>query len=173
MAATKQDVDNWIKRAKSEGYKYIISVCDTWDYDDYPVFCKDELEMEKEKIKHNNVNMQRINEIIKIDNDIDLGLPKKNSEPFTHKIVFVVSQFDESNIIRGNDLNDLINDYIGSSYLKDILDTESLKDVPKEIGAYSADLKILTTTCNHHEDPTEYDMSIWLENIKKIELKYD
>jgi len=41
MTATRQDVNHWIKIAKKNNHKYIISVCDTWDYDDYPVFFDD------------------------------------------------------------------------------------------------------------------------------------
>jgi len=42
MAATREDVDRWIKAAKVNGFKYIISACDTFDWDDYPVYCKSE-----------------------------------------------------------------------------------------------------------------------------------
>lgn len=68
MASTRQDVDRWIQTAKDEGYKYIISVCDTWDYEDYPVFCKDKKELDEEIPKY-RVNMQRINEVITINED--------------------------------------------------------------------------------------------------------
>jgi len=70
MAATRQDVDRWIATAKRDGYKYIVSVCDTWDYDDYPVRCRNEEELSEAIIKYNGQNMQHINEIIKIDGDI-------------------------------------------------------------------------------------------------------
>jgi hypothetical protein len=68
MAASGSDVDFWIKIAKKDKMKYIISVCDTFDYSDYPVYCKDEKELAvKEKQYRSGENMQRINEIIKID----------------------------------------------------------------------------------------------------------
>jgi len=38
MAASRQEVDEWIKFAKTEKNEYIISVCDTWYYDDFAVF---------------------------------------------------------------------------------------------------------------------------------------
>ena len=68
MAATRQDVDKWISTAKTNGYQYIISVCDTWDYDDYPVYCRNKKEV-IEAIPEYTQNMQRINEIIRIDGD--------------------------------------------------------------------------------------------------------
>lgn len=69
MAATREDVDRWIETAKKEGNKFIISVCDTFDWDDYPVYCKDEGELAKKKPEYNGVNMQKINEVIRINDD--------------------------------------------------------------------------------------------------------
>jgi len=63
------DIKRWIKTAKENGDKYIISVCDTFDYDDYPVYCKDAKILAEERPKYNNVNMQRINEIIDVNNN--------------------------------------------------------------------------------------------------------
>jgi len=70
MAATRQDVDRWIETAKQNGDEYVISVCDTWDYDDYPVYCKNLEELKQKHPKYNGENMQRINEIIRIKNGV-------------------------------------------------------------------------------------------------------
>jgi len=69
MAATRRDVDRWIIEAKKEKMKYIISVCDTFDYSDYPVYCKNEKELEENKERYRNRDMQRINEVITINED--------------------------------------------------------------------------------------------------------
>lgn len=69
MAANRREVDDWIEYAKNEGYKYIISVCDTFDYDDYPVYCKNKKDVQ-EKYPSYTINMQRVNEIIKIDGNV-------------------------------------------------------------------------------------------------------
>lgn len=66
MAATKEDVDRWITRGKKENYKYIISVCDTFDWSDYPVYCKDYEELSDNKKYYKEASMQKINEIIKL-----------------------------------------------------------------------------------------------------------
>jgi len=66
MAASRKDVDRWIKFAKEDKYEFIISVCDTWDWDDYPVYCKDKNELIKKYDDYNGVNMNKINEIIQI-----------------------------------------------------------------------------------------------------------
>ena len=178
MAATRQDVDRWIQTAKKDGMKYIISVCDTFDYDDYPVFCKDEEELSVKRVKYDGTNMQRINEIIKIEEEKvteDLSLSNildklsGRSKPTEYKVAFVISSFNDPQFIDG-DIKWLI-DEIGTSYLEDIISNK--KSIPTEIGAYSASLWVHSFQCNHPEDPTEWDLNIWLENIKKIELKYD
>jgi len=69
MAASRAEVDSWISTAKATKCKYILSVCDTFDWEDYPVYCLDEVELFEEYYAHNNVDMQRINEIIRINKD--------------------------------------------------------------------------------------------------------
>lgn len=66
MAASVEDVNRWIATAKKDKMEFIVSVCDTFDWDDYPIYCKDEADMEKQKKLHNGVNMQRVNEVIRI-----------------------------------------------------------------------------------------------------------
>ena len=66
MAATLEEVENWEKRGREMGAKYIISVCDSFDYTDYPVFCMTEKELEEKKPQYDGVNMQRINEVIEL-----------------------------------------------------------------------------------------------------------
>jgi len=69
MAATRKDVDRWIDTAKEKGCKFIISVCDKFDYDDYPVYIKDLNELIMRVDEYDGVNMQSINEIIRINDD--------------------------------------------------------------------------------------------------------
>ncbi len=64
MAATKKDVERWIKTGREKGAAYIISVCDTFDYDDYPVYVMPDQDLDRLKKKYNGANMQRMNEVI-------------------------------------------------------------------------------------------------------------
>ena len=68
MAATREEVDRWIAEGQKRGAKYIISVCDTWDYDDYPVYVMPDDNLEEQKTKYSG-NMQRINEVITLNAD--------------------------------------------------------------------------------------------------------
>ena len=67
MAATQEDINRWKQRAIIDGARYVVSVCDTFDYDDYPVYCKDETELAEAKAKYDGSNMQRINEVIDME----------------------------------------------------------------------------------------------------------
>ncbi len=62
--ATKKDVRRWIRTAKVNGATHIISVCDTFDYEDYPVYVSAQEDVDEVKKKYDGVNMQSINEII-------------------------------------------------------------------------------------------------------------
>lgn len=66
MAASREDVDRWIETAIAGKCEFIISVCDTFDWDDYPVYCKDEAELRERYPNYSGQNMQRVNEIIQI-----------------------------------------------------------------------------------------------------------
>lgn len=91
------------------------------------------------------------------------------SEPHSTRICFVVSEFEEPRVIMG-DIGWLVVDMIGSAILVDILDDKELAKIPMEIGVYSGDLIAHSYKCNNFDDPTEWDMNIWLENIK-LEFK--
>lgn len=38
MTATREDIRQWLKEGKKKKATHVIIVCDTFDYDDYPVF---------------------------------------------------------------------------------------------------------------------------------------
>lgn len=68
METMNETIKRWIATAIKNESKYIISVCDTFDYDDYPVYCKDkeECDLKYDKIR-NGGNMQTINEVIDVE----------------------------------------------------------------------------------------------------------
>jgi len=70
MAATREDVNRWIEKAKKEGFEYILSVCDTFEYEDYPVYFASLDELLIGYSKYDNNGMQKINEIIHLSEDI-------------------------------------------------------------------------------------------------------
>ena len=70
MAVSKKDFERWLQKAKEMGATHLISVVDTFEYDDYPVYVMPSDNLNEIKKKYDNVNMQRINEVVEITNDI-------------------------------------------------------------------------------------------------------
>ena len=66
MAVSKQQFDNWINRGKDMGATHIISVVDTFDYDDYPVYVMPTDDLFEIRKQYDNMNMQRINEVVEL-----------------------------------------------------------------------------------------------------------
>ena len=67
MAASYEDVERWKITAKENGATHIISVCDTFDWDDYPVYVYAHERVNEKKKEYDGVNMQKINEIIVVE----------------------------------------------------------------------------------------------------------
>lgn len=74
MAATKSDIVVWIKKAEQEGARWLIVVCDTYDYSDYPISFKeseiDECIKKIDDIKTGK-NMQRLMEVFDLKKPIE------------------------------------------------------------------------------------------------------
>ena len=66
---TKEDIRRWLDYAKKEKAKYMIVVCDTFDWEDYPVNCITAEEC-KEKLA-NPGSMQTIMECYDLSIDIE------------------------------------------------------------------------------------------------------
>ena len=66
---TQEDVRRWLKEAQERKAKFMIVVVDTFDYEDYPVFCLTEEECNEKY--HNPGQMQRIMEVYDLSLDIE------------------------------------------------------------------------------------------------------
>jgi hypothetical protein len=64
MAVSLERFNEWKVEGVAKGAKYLISVCDTFDYDDYPVYVMPNDNLEEKKSEFDGVNMQRINEVV-------------------------------------------------------------------------------------------------------------
>lgn len=69
MSATAEDVRQWIVYGKQKKATHIISVCDTFDFEDYPVYINVHRgdDLHKTIAKYDGGNMQRVNEIITLE----------------------------------------------------------------------------------------------------------
>ena len=71
---TQEDITRWLTRGEAQGARWMIVVCDTFDYCDYPVFIKTEEEFWGEYARHNGHNMQRIRGVYDLQMDTEQQL---------------------------------------------------------------------------------------------------
>lgn len=75
---TKQEISDWFDRGVVFKCDFMIIVCDTFDHEDYPVFCS-EAEFDKQHSDHNGKNMQRIMEVYNLSMDRDSQLAERRA----------------------------------------------------------------------------------------------
>jgi hypothetical protein len=82
MATTEKDIKRWIKSAKKEKATHLIVVCDTWDYEDYPVTVSKKENVMDVYNEYNGKNMQKVMEVYNLKEDIEKQLKKFRSFNF-------------------------------------------------------------------------------------------
>jgi hypothetical protein len=68
MGTTKQQIAQWFARGQSRGSRYMVVVCDTFDFSDYPVYCGG-VESARKTIDHPG-EMQRAMECYDLEVDM-------------------------------------------------------------------------------------------------------
>ena len=63
MAASLKDISEWFERGKQDGATHLIVVCDTFDYEDYPVYTNGGPEF---WIKHDAIKGQEMTRIMEV-----------------------------------------------------------------------------------------------------------
>jgi hypothetical protein len=63
MSATRQDIDRWFEAGLSSGATHMIVVCDTYDYENYPVYVNKNEDVEEKVKLYEQKDMQSIEEI--------------------------------------------------------------------------------------------------------------
>jgi hypothetical protein len=66
MAATEQDIMEWTARGKRQGATHMIVVCDTFSYEDYPVYVSPDESLGEIRSNYDDKNMQRIMEVVEL-----------------------------------------------------------------------------------------------------------
>lgn len=78
---TKDEISAWIERGIGDNENYMVVVCDTFSYDDYPVYYKTEDQV-RQKLQHPG-SMQSIMEVYDLNGDIDAQLNTRRSMAIT------------------------------------------------------------------------------------------
>jgi hypothetical protein len=73
MSTTKEDIARWFKAGLEGDYDYMIVVCDTFDWEDYPKYCYFD-NFTKVYDGTNGRNMQKIMEVYDLSMDMDKQL---------------------------------------------------------------------------------------------------
>ncbi len=60
---TKDMISQWFDNGIEEGASYMIVVCDTFDYEDYPVFVAPDEDVDDKKRHYANLSMQKVMEV--------------------------------------------------------------------------------------------------------------
>lgn len=71
MGTTKEDIKGWIKRGQDQGATHMIVVCDTFDWEDYPVYVMPTENAHDKYSQYNGPNMQKVMEVYNLSKDIN------------------------------------------------------------------------------------------------------
>lgn len=75
---TKADIKSWLEKAPKRA-THMIVVCDTFDWDDYPVYVKKDENVYDIKAKYDGVNMQRVMEVYNLKKSFKKQLAEHRS----------------------------------------------------------------------------------------------
>lgn len=74
MGASKEVITSWLRRGIQKKATHVISVCDTFGNDDYPVYVMPVENVREVAQQYAAKSMQRINEVYHLGMDINLQL---------------------------------------------------------------------------------------------------
>ena len=61
-----RNVDSWIETAKKQKCNFIVEAEDLFDNHTYPIYCKDEIDVDIQKSEFKHYKMQKIIKVIEI-----------------------------------------------------------------------------------------------------------
>lgn len=71
---TKADISTWFDRGVEDEASHMLIICDTFDYEDYPVYIKENEDVYKIEEKFSNKNMQKVMEVYNLKTDKETQL---------------------------------------------------------------------------------------------------
>lgn len=74
LITTKDQIHNWLKRGKDLGASHMLVVCDTWDWEDYPVYVMPENNLPEVANRINRTLVERIMECYDLSMNFDKQL---------------------------------------------------------------------------------------------------
>ena len=72
----REEIREWLESAKEMGSTHMLVVCDTYDWEDYPVFVGEDHDID-ERIEHfHGPNMQKVMEVYLMSEDLEEQLER-------------------------------------------------------------------------------------------------
>ncbi len=72
---SKDTLSSWFDRGVAQNATHMIVVCDTFDYDDYPVYVTSDQDVRVEEAYYKKASMQRVMEVynLKMDKQVQMS----------------------------------------------------------------------------------------------------
>ena len=74
MATTREDISRWLQEGKERGATHMIVVCDTFDWEDYPVYVLPGENVREKAAEYDGKEMQKIMEVYSLSQDLEAQL---------------------------------------------------------------------------------------------------
>lgn len=67
-------ISEWLARGQNDKARFMVVVCDTFDYEDYPVYVSKDENIKNVVAKYHGPNMQKVMEVYDLDDDLNKQL---------------------------------------------------------------------------------------------------
>lgn len=91
------------------------------------------------------------------------GKPK----PAVYNCIIAITDQGEGVLLKSH--SDLYDHEIFDGCMLDEL-VDNVKDIPTEFGLYRCNIEVNSYKCNNPEDPVEWDMTVHLKDVNKLEV---
>jgi len=71
MAATREDIQRWLQTGIEKEATHVIVMCDTFDWDDYPVYVSANEDIHEKLKECRNKSMAKVMEVYNLKMDIE------------------------------------------------------------------------------------------------------
>jgi len=114
MARTTQDdIRRWLLEGQKDGATHVIVVCDTFDYEDYPVCVMPNQNVEERVKYYQSASMQRVMEVYNLSLDLESQLEERRAyhvEPWSAEFIAPSNKGSATEEDIQSNLRDLFND---------------------------------------------------------------
>ena len=82
MATTREDISRLLQEGKEWGATHMIVVCDTFDWEDYPVYVLPGENVREKAAEYDGKEMQKIMEVYSLSQDLEAQLDEHRAEHY-------------------------------------------------------------------------------------------